>query len=132
MSIHERFKKIREELNMTQEELGARMGRQQPEISKLETGKQVIASDVIDDFIKATNLSNEHLIYLIRGSESGNVLQPMIIREHFADAEMQRTIEFFELEPALTKEINILSYYPEKQKRKLINNIISLIKNERE
>ncbi|KYD09114.1 helix-turn-helix domain-containing protein [Heyndrickxia sporothermodurans] len=136
MSIHERFKLIREELNLTQEELGARMGRKQSEISKWETGKQALSAEILDDFIKVTNLSNNHLIYLMRGPESesefGEDLEPMIIREQFEDAEMQRVIEIFKNETELRKEFSLISNYPNKQRRRLINNIISILKNERE
>ncbi|QQZ10203.1 helix-turn-helix domain-containing protein [Heyndrickxia vini] len=136
MSINERLKFIREELNLTQAELGARMGRNQSEISKWETGKQALSSEILDDFIKVTNLSNNHLIYLMRGSESesafGKEPEPIIIREQFEDAEMQRVIDLFENETELRREFSIISNYPNKQRRKLINNMISILKNERE
>lgn len=96
------------------------------------TGKQAITMEVLEDFIRVTHLSNDHLLYLIRDQESGKELQPMIIRKHFTAEEMQKAFEFLSDEPEFTNEINILSNYPEKQKRKLINNMISLLKNERD
>ncbi|MGE6257191.1 helix-turn-helix domain-containing protein [Heyndrickxia sporothermodurans] len=132
MSIHNRLRIIRDELNLTQKELGAIMGRKQSEISKWETGKQAIPAEILEDFIKVTHLSNEQLIFLIQGEQDGKEFHPKDINDHFTTAKVLDVHNLFQDEPDLSNELHILSKYPEKQKRRLINNLIAIMKNERE
>ena len=55
-TIGDRMKKRREELSLTQEELAGRMGCHQPDVSRLESGRQVPRVDTVQKIAAALDI----------------------------------------------------------------------------
>jgi len=61
-AVGARIRMIREAIGMTQEELAKRVGYVRPSIANVETGKQRLLLNTLEDFARALNTTPKHLL----------------------------------------------------------------------
>ncbi|PKR83779.1 helix-turn-helix domain-containing protein [Heyndrickxia camelliae] len=130
MSFSKRFKEFRENLGLTQQEMAARLHKQQPDISKIENGEKELTVSELNEFRKTFHLSNEVLLYLTYGIDSESLVAKTVIRERFEDAESQRILEYLLEHPNFKNLLSRITLLPEKNQQYIAQILNTIVKTE--
>ncbi|MBB2479237.1 helix-turn-helix transcriptional regulator [Heyndrickxia shackletonii] len=130
MSFAKRFKELRENLGLTQQEMATRLHKQQPDISKIENGEKELTVSELAEFRNTFHLSNEVILYLTFGIDPGSQTTQLAIRERYEDAEAQRILKYLLEHPNFKSLISRITLLPDKNQQYVAQMLSAIIKTE--
>jgi len=130
MSFSKRFKELRENLGLTQQEMATRLHKQQPDISKIENGEKEFTVSELNEFRKTFHLSNDVLLYLTYGIDSESLTSKMVIRERYEDAESQRILDYLVKQPNFKNLLSRITLLPDKNQQYIAQMLTAIVKTE--